>query len=273
MYFQPKTLEQAVQDAQTQGLRILAGGTDFYPMNGDRLPEGPILDVTRIKGMTGVTRTSDGWRIGGATCWSDILKADLPKAFDGLKAAAREVGSIQIQNVGTIAGNLCNASPAADSVPPLLTLGAKVELTSAFGKRLLNLEDFILGVRKTALRSGEILTAVHIADAGQARSVFSKLGSRKYLVISIAMVAVLIEIQDGAIARARVAVGACSPVAQRLRDLEADLRGRRQVAGVVTPAHLSALSPIDDVRGSADYRLEVVAPMIEEALERCLEST
>ncbi|PLS23551.1 FAD binding domain-containing protein [Neptunicoccus cionae] len=273
MYFQPTTLDQAVQDAQTEGLRILAGGTDFFPMNGDRLPEGPILDVTRIKGMTGITRTPEGWRIGGATCWSDILKAELPLAFDGLKAAAREVGSIQIQNAGTIAGNLCNASPAADSVPPLLTLGAKVELTSASGRRLLHLEDFILGVRKTTLQAGEILTAVHIADAGQARSAFSKLGSRKYLVISIAMVAVLIEIQDGAIARARVAVGACSPVAQRLPELEAELQGCRQVAGLVTPDHLSVLSPIDDVRGSAEYRLEVVAPMIEEAIERCLEST
>ncbi|GGA12894.1 FAD binding domain-containing protein [Neptunicoccus cionae] len=271
MYFQPTTLDQAVQDAQAEGLRILAGGTDFYPTNGDRLPEGPILDVTRIDGMSGVTQTPDGWRIGGATSWSDVLRADLPAAFDGLKAAGREVGSIQIQNAGTIAGNLCNASPAADSVPPLLTLGAMVELYSASGKRLLPLEEFILGVRKTALRSGEILTAVHIPETAGGWGAFTKLGSRKYLVISIAMVAVLIDVHDGVISKARVAVGACSPVAQRLPELEAALTGRGDVAGLVTPAHLAALSPIDDVRGSAQYRLEVVAPMIEEAVERCLE--
>lgn len=102
MYFQPTTLDQAVQDAQSEGLRILAGGTDFYPTNGDRLLEGPILDVTRIDGMSGVTKTSEGWRIGGATSWSEILRADLPVAFDGLKAAAREVGSVQIQNAGQL---------------------------------------------------------------------------------------------------------------------------------------------------------------------------
>lgn len=271
MYFQPTTLDQAVQDAQTDRVRILAGGTDFYPMQGDRLPDVPILDVTRVDGMSGVTRTTGGWRIGGATPWRDIIRADLPAAFDGLKAAAREVGSVQIQNAGTVAGNLCNASPAADSVPPLLTLGAEVELSSVSGKRLMSLEDFLMGVRKTALRQGEILTAVHVPDTGAGRSAFRKLGSRKYLVISIAMVAVLVKVRSGKISNARVAVGACSPVAQRLPLLEADLCGQSAVAGLVTPAHLSTLSPIDDVRGSASYRLEVLASMIEQAITGCLE--
>ncbi|WP_069300212.1 FAD binding domain-containing protein [Neptunicoccus sediminis] len=271
MYFQPTTLDQAVQDAQTERVRILAGGTDFYPMQGDRLPDVPILDVTRVDGMAGVTRTTDGWRIGGATCWSDLIRADLPPAFDGLKAAAKEVGSVQIQNAGTVAGNLCNASPAADSVPPLLTLDAQVELTSTSGKRLMPLADFLLGVRKTALRQGEILTAVHVPDVRAGHSAFRKLGSRKYLVISIAMVAVLIEVQSGKICKARVAVGACSPVAQRLPALESDLCGQGKVAGLVTPDHLSTLTPIDDVRGSASYRLEVLAPMIEQAITGCLE--
>lgn len=156
-------------------------------------------------------------------------------------------------------------------MPPLLTLGAMVELSSASGKRLLPLEEFILGVRKTALLASEILTAVHIPETARGWGAFTKLGSRKYLVISIAMVAVLVEVHDGVISKARVAVGACSPVAQRLPELEAALTGRGDVAGMVTPAHLAALSPIDDVRGSAQYRLEVVAPMIEEAIERCLE--
>ena len=271
MYFQPTSLEQAVRDAQVEKIRILAGGTDFYPGHGDSLPDFPILDVTRIEGMTGITRTKSGWRIGGATCWSDIVHTDLPAAFDGLKAAAREVGSVQIQNAGTVAGNLCNASPAADSVPPLLTLGAEVELASVNGTRRLPLDEFLLGVRKTALQSGEIMSAVYLPDVAGGHGFFSKLGSRKYLVISIAMVAVLIDQIDGKITKARVSVGACSPVAQRLRQLETDLIGLKSAQGVVTAKHLDTLSPIDDVRGSAGYRRDVVVPMIERAIAQCLE--
>lgn len=271
MYFQPTTLDQAVQDAQTENVRILSGGTDFYPSHGDSLPDFPILDVTRVAELSGIRRVENGWRIGGATRWSDIARADLPAAFDGLKAAAREVGSIQIQNAGTVAGNLCNASPAADGVPPLLTLGAEVELASTQGTRRLPLEAFLQGVRKTALQSGEIMSAIHLPDMGGGCGGFSKLGSRKYLVISIAMVAVWIEHKDRKITQARVAVGACSPVAQRLPQLETDLIGLTSARGAVTAKHLDGLSPIDDVRGSAGYRFDVVVPMIERAIETCLE--
>ncbi len=266
MYFQPTTLSQAVRDAQTEGVRILAGGTDFYPSHGDVLPDFPILDISRVDEISGISQTDTGWRIGGGATWSDIIRADLPRGFDGLKAAAREVGSVQIQNVGTVAGNLCNASPAADGVPPLLTLNAEVELVGPNGARCVALDKFLLGVRKTALHEGEILTALHIPDTAGAVSGFSKLGSRKYLVISIAMVAVYLTLENGAISDARVAVGACSPVAQRLAMLEADLRGLRDVRGCVKPMHLSDLSPIDDVRGSGEYRLDVVVPLIERAL-------
>jgi CO/xanthine dehydrogenase FAD-binding subunit len=271
MYFQPNDLRQAVRDARVPNVRILAGGTDFYPSHGDRLPGFPILDVSRVAEMSGVTRMAEGWRIGGAATWRDVINADLPDGFDGLKAAAREVGSVQIQNAGTVAGNLCNASPAADGVPPLLTLNAAVELVSDAGTRRIPLAAFLLGVRRTALLDGEILAAVHVPDTGFARSGFAKLGSRKYLVISIAMVAVWVVVDQGAITDARVAVGACSPVAQRLVQLEADLVGLRDVAGVVTPAHFEVLTPIDDVRGSAGYRLDVLVPLIERALAACLE--
>ena len=271
MYFQPTTLSQAVRDAQVEGVRILAGGTDFYPSHGDVLPDFPILDISRVDEISGINRTDTGWRIGGGATWTDVIRADLPRGFDGLKAAAREVGSVQIQNMGTVAGNLCNASPAADGVPPLLTLNAEVELVGPDGARRLPLEKFLLGVRKTALTPGEILASLHVPDTGRAVSGFSKLGSRKYLVISIAMVAVYLIVEDGAISDLRVAVGACSPVAQRLPMLEADLRGARDLRGCVMPMHLSDLSPIDDVRGSGEYRLDVVVPLIERALIAAME--
>lgn len=248
------------------GVIPVAGGTDFYPGLGAGGPEASLLDLTRIAGLRGISGdATHGWRIGAATRWSDIVAADLPPAFDGLKAAAREVGSVQIQNAGTVAGNLCNASPAADGVPPLLVLEAEVELASAGGTRRLPLAEFITGVRKTALLPGELVVALHVPAIPDGMvSGFAKLGSRKYLVISIAMAAVLLRKgADGRIDQARVAVGACSPVALRLQGLETAMIGRRVGEVEILDAHLAPLSPIDDVRGSAGYRLGAVKEILQ----------
>lgn len=272
-YLSPTSLTGALEAIASGQSRILAGGTDVYPSLRDRPAQGMIVDITRVDGLRGIARTGDGgWRIGAATTWTDIVRADLPAGFDGLRAAAREVGSIQVQNTGTVAGNLCNASPAADGVPPLLTLDASVELASADDQRVLPLSAFITGPRQTALRPGEMVTALLVPGhdaAAQAR--FSKLGARTYLVISIAMAASLV-IADpaGTIVDARVAVGSCSPVALRLSGLEQDLIGKSladgSAAACIGPQHLAALAPIDDIRGSAAYRMIAV----EELLRRLL---
>ena len=150
-------------------------------------------------------------RIGATTTWSDIASADLPPAFDALKAAARDVGAVQIQNRGTIAGNVCNASPAADGVPPLLILDAEVELASRRGTRRLALDAFISGARSTLLAPDEVMTAVVTPlPAPTMRSAFFKLGARRYLVISIVIVAVALDVVEGIVRDARIAVGACS---------------------------------------------------------------
>jgi CO/xanthine dehydrogenase FAD-binding subunit len=198
----------------------------------------------------------------------------LPPCFDGLRAAARQVGSVQVQNSGTLGGNLCNASPAADGVPPLLTLDASVELTSTAGSRVLTLDEFLIGYRQTALRPDELLTAVLVPRGTEdARSEFLKLGLRRYLVISVVMVAAGIVVgQNGRVAEARIAVGACSPVAQRLRSLETDLVDRfvdEDLGESATADHLSVLSPIDDVRGTAAYRLEAALALVRRALTNC----
>ena len=218
--------------------------------------------------------TADAYRIGALTRWADVAGAALPSWFDGLRAAASQVGSVQVQNAGTIGGNLCNASPAADGIPPLLSLDASVELTSIAGTRVLPLEDFLTGYRQTALEPGELLTAVVIprGTADDARSAFLKLGLRRYLVISVVMVAVVVVTDtDDRITEARVAVGACSPVAQRLRPLESALVGRSidDVDVAMVTEHLSALSPIDDVRATADYRREAAVVLVRRALRSC----
>jgi len=269
-YAHPTDLNDALRVAAEGGGTVIAGGTDVYPAMQQGQSPAAFLDLTRIPDLSGITTTSDGFRIGATTTWSDIIAADLPPAFDALKAAAHEVGSVQIQNAGTIAGNLCNASPAADGVPPLLILDAEVELASAArGTRSLPLAEFLRGVRQTALEADELMTAILIPPVPKASSsAFEKLGSRKYLVISITMTAVLLEIDQNRISNARVAVGACSPVAQRLPALERELVGQDPAHVVISDRSLSPLSPIDDVRGSGAYRLDAVAEQIARSVRK-----
>ena len=275
MYLRPGSLREACEALASRPARILAGGTDVFPALVDRPPPERVLDISGLAELKGIRQTDESIRIGARTTWAEALRAELPPGFDALKSAAREVGSVQIQNAATIAGNLCNASPAADGVPPLLALDAAVELASLAGQRRLPLEEFLHGNRRTAIRPGEIMTAIVVprASAG-GRSAFRKLGSRRYLVISIVMVAVRV-VTDGAgrIGDARVAVGACSPVAQRLRELETTLRGSSlgEAARLVRPEHLAPLSPIDDVRGSAAYRTEAARECVERALAAACE--
>ena len=275
MYLKPKTLDEAVSLLASPGAQILAGGTDFYPSLGERLPQGRVVDITSLDEIRGISTESEGIRIGGLTTWSEVIRTPLPRCFDALKAAAREVGSVQIQNRGTVAGNLCNASPAADGVPPLLALDALVEMASSAGRRRLPLAQFLVGNRKTSRRPDEILAAVLVPLRMEgAASAFLKLGARRYLVISISMVAVvLLADEEGRVAEAHVAVGSCSAKAQRLHDLETDLVGLPAKAGVgvaVTADHLKNLSPIDDVRATAAYRQDASLTLVKRALEACV---
>lgn len=270
-YHRPDRMEDALGLLAEGGVTIAAGCTDLFPATEARSLPGAVLDITGIEALRGVGPVSSGFRIGAATTWSDVIAADLPPAFDMLKEAAKEVGSCQIQNAGTIAGNLCNASPAADGVPCLLALDAKVELTSIRGVRTLPLSAFITGPRQTALSHGEMLSAIHVPQgAVRGRSRFAKLGARRYLVISIAMVAVRIEVEDGHVKQAALAIGACGPVATRLPELERALIGRpldSSLPALATDALITpALAPIADIRADAAYRAHAAAELVRRAL-------
>ena len=261
-YARPTRIEDALKLLARGGRTVLAGGTDFYPARVGKPLTEDVLDLTALAELRGIDERTDHWRIGAGATWSEVIAAQLPPLFDGLKLAAREVGGCQIQNAGTVAGNLCNASPAADGVPPLLALDASVEIASLGGARVLPLAKFIRGPRKTALAPDEIVTAIRVPKAvHDAQGGFLKLGARSYLVISIAMAAAVIEHRAGVVRTARVAVGACSPVAKRLPELERALAGKpldARLADCVAAAHLAPLSPLDDLRGSAAYRSEAV---------------
>jgi CO/xanthine dehydrogenase FAD-binding subunit len=271
IYLRPATLQQAFSALATRRLSVLAGGTDHFPARVASRSDEDILDVTAIGSLRGIRETETGWRIGATTTWTAIIEARLPPLFDALKLAAREIGGVQIQNAGTVAGNLCNASPAADGVPPLLALDALVELSSGQGVRIVPLAEFIIGPRRTARLDGELLTAILVPKPKhEAHSRFVKLGARKYLLISIAMVAATVEVKAGLVRKARVAVGSCSPVARTLALLENELIGKRfdrSLGEHARAEHLGPLTPIDDVRASAEYRTDAALTLVRRTLQ------
>ena len=271
-YLRPTTQSEALAALAQGRLTVLAGGTDYYPSRVGKPLANDILDISAIASLRGIRDEDSHWRIGATTSWSEIIAAELPPLFDGLKLAAREIGGVQIQNAGTVAGNLCNASPAADGVPPLLALDARVEIADTAGSASVALADFILGNRRTLLRPDQLLTAILVPKpAHPARSGFAKLGARKYLVVSIVMVAATLEVDAARVRAARVAVGAASAAAQRLPLLEAALVGRRCDAGLgehARPEHLALLAPIDDVRASREFRLDAGLTLVRRVLGR-----
>ena len=275
-YFRPETIEEALELKAARELQVLAGGTDVYPIRTTREAWGEtghsdVLDITRLADLRRIEDQGGHIRIGCLVTWTDIINAVLPAAFDALKLAAREVGGIQIQNRGTIVGNICNASPAADGTPCLLAMDAEVELSCASERRVVPLAEFHDGYRSTICRPDEIVTAILIPRLpGEAVSHFLKLGARRYLVISIAMAAgILVPDDAGRVADARVAVGSCSATAARLGDLERALVGcplDGTLAEVVEDGHLAPLSPIDDVRATGDYRQAAARSLVQDLL-------
>lgn len=271
-YLRPETLPEALAALAAAERFIISGGTDVYPAHVGKPLPAAVLDISAIGGLRGIARTAGSYRFGALTTWTDVIRTDLPPAFDAVKQAARQIGSVQVQNRGTIAGNLCNASPAADGVPPLLALDAQVELTSHQGTRLVPLAEFITGYRKTSRRSGELLTAVLVPEPqATAKSAFVKLGARKYLVISIVMAAAVVTRDAaGTVISARVAVGAAAETARRLDQLEHDLVGLpvgRKPSSILRAQHFSPLQPISDVRATATYRQDAAWALVAEALD------
>ena len=276
MYFRPSSLQEALNVLADTRATILAGGTDVFPALGERPLSGPVLDLSALEEIKSVSFTQEHVLLGARTTWSELLAAPLPRGFDGLKTAAREIGSVQIQNTATIAGNLCNASPAADGVAALMALDAEVVLASRSGSRTLSLAEFIQGNRKTARRPDELLTCIRVPRRLEnVVSIFLKLGARRYLVISIVMVAAnLVLDPDGTIREALLCVGSCSPIALRLTELERALVGKPARPGIrqyVRPEYLERLSPIDDVRATAAYRRDAAHKLVKRALEACAE--
>ncbi len=273
IYERPRDLETALELLGEGDWQVMAGGTDIYPARVGRPLTRPILDVTAIEELRRFEEDGESFLLGAGLPWGELRDRPLPPFLEALGEAAATIGGRQIQNRATVGGNLCNASPAADGAAVLMALEALVELRSLRGRRRLPLTEFVLGNRRTALAADELLTAVIVPKPrGGGRSTFLKLGARAYLVISIAMVAILLDCDaDGRILHAGVAVGACAPTARRLPLLESRLIGRSlgdPLTAAVDATVLAPLAPIDDIRGTAAYRRHAVLVLLRRALEK-----
>ncbi|MEM6986581.1 MAG: FAD binding domain-containing protein [Pseudomonadota bacterium] len=256
---------------------LAAGMTDLYPSGTLQSLTLPLLDISAVPSLRGILEEEHVWRLGATTRWAEIAHFDWPDGLCMLSEAAAQVGAVQVQNAATLAGNLCNASPAADGVPVLLALDASIDLASLNTSRQVPVGEFITGVRQTALARAEYLRAVSIPKPpDHAVSVFLKLGGRAYLVISIAMVAGSLSVDDqGRVSRVGLALGACTPVATRLSAVEAAIMGQPVNPALVDRVQQCdvqhAVRPIDDVRASADYRAKAAFQLVRDAVSLLVE--
>lgn len=263
-YHRPPSLTGALRLAEElPGARFIAGGTDLMVRLQARAIAPPALISLRgIDELHGVSVDDAGVRIGALTTIAELLEhATLGEIYPVLADALSRIGGPQVRNGATIGGNLCNASPCADSAPPLLVLGAGVRLVGARGARELPLERFFLGPGQTALQPGEILSHVLVPlPATGAAAAFRKHG-RVRMDLALVSAAVLLCADGGRCVEARVAVGSVAPVPLRLASVEALLVGREideRLLAAVEAETRAAVAPISDLRASADYRRQLV---------------
>jgi len=270
-YHQPDSLASALALlADEPGARLVAGGTDLMVNLKKRraTPPTALVSLRGVEELAALTVSADGrLRIGAARCLTDIAEHPEVRAhYPALVEAVRLFGGIQIQNAATLGGNLCNASPAADSAPPLLAYRAEVELTGQGGSRALPLEAFLRGPGQTALAAGEVMTAVLLErPAPGTRSLFLR-KSRVAMDLATVSLAMALEFDGDTCRRARLAAGAVAPIPLRLSGAEAVLSGSTLDEDTLAEAGRVAreeVAPIDDLRSSAEYRRHVVGVLLE----------
>jgi len=279
-YFAPLTLQEAfgLLSAYRGEAMLLAGGTDLLvEMKEKRVVSPYVIDLKRIPGLNQIVLEPRLLRIGALASIREVEVSPLVKAHAGLLAdAAAVLGSLQVRNRGTIGGNLCHASPAADLAPPLIALEAKVKIQGPDAERMEDLEDFFTGSGCTALKVGEILAEVEIPLPGpRTCGTYLKFSPRKAMDLAVAGVAVVIALSwpDRVCAKARIALGAVAPTPIRARQAEKRLEGKKIDGSLLEEAARIAASearPISDLRGSAWFRQEMVKVLVKQAVEQTL---
>lgn len=266
----------ALLNEHGEAARIIAGGTDLIieMERGARPQLKRLIDITRVPGLDGIRESDDRIVLGPLVTHNHVVASRLirERALP-LAQASWEVGAPQIRNRATVVGNLITASPANDTITPLIALEAEVALASVAGERLVKLADIYSGFRQTVLRPDELLREIRIPPLGaDQRGIFLKLGLRRAQAISVVDAAVVLKLDAaGAVSEARIALGSVAATIVRVPAAEAFLDGRRLTAETIAEAgRLAAesVSPIDDVRGSAEYRSEMVKILVARALRQ-----
>lgn len=268
-YFRPARLAEALSLKAEWGeaARWISGGTDIIiDLDRGRQPRCALIDLSGLAELNFIRLEAAGLRLGAGLTHSDLLASrEVAEHCDILAQATIEVGAPQVRNRSTLAGNIVTASPAADTVPPLLALDAQVELTGLAGRRELPLADFITGFRQVGLGSNEVLSSILIPHSGpdrERRGVFLKLGLRNAQAISVISVSAVAEFESrGRIAKAALAFGSVAPTALRVAAAEALLVGQelsQELIDEVARMAQASVQPIDDLRGSAAYRRAMV---------------
>jgi CO/xanthine dehydrogenase FAD-binding subunit len=255
----PRSLDEALRlRAEHPDAWPIDGGTDvLVELNFDRARPPALLNLNEVRELKGWSRENGTLRLGAGLTYTECRR-ELGEVLPALAEAARTVGSPQIQNRGTLGGNLGTASPAGDSLPPLLVEEAEVELASVDGERRLALTDFLVGPKRNALAPNELVVAVRVTPSG-ARQTFMKVGPRNAMVIAVASLALAVDRERAEI---RAAYGSAGPVPALVRvPLAEEHALPEQVA--------AAARPIDDVRGTAAYRRHALRVLAKRALERC----
>ncbi len=271
-YVKIKTVPELLSRIEDPGARILCGGTDLVvKMRSGAIDPQVLLDISDTQALRGIEEKDGHVIIGAATTVSEII-ADpvVAEKLPLLQTVLRTLGSTQIRNRATLGGNLVNASPAADSAIPLLLYQALVNISGVRGDRQIGIEDFLIAPGKTALKSDEFVRSVSIPVPQVAfKPFFHKVGRRKAMIIAIASLGALVSMKDDKIDEIRLAAGSVAPRPIRLHELEDNLAGKAITADLIEQAKLAAVhavSPIDDVRASADYRREVIGELVARVL-------
>jgi carbon-monoxide dehydrogenase medium subunit len=273
-----ETLDDLHRLLAATGGRVIAGGTDvLVQMQRGLFPTTCLIDASRVRDLRFITEEAGWIHIGALTTYADILESPLlHSAAPALVEAAATIGAPQTRSRGTLGGNIAHASPAADTLPALLTLNVQVTLTRSKGERVLPLSDLLRGPRQTCIQPDEIIHSVSFARLPDpSGAAFLKLGNRDGMAIAVVNVAVaLVFASNRRIAEARVALGAVAPTAVRSPRAEAVLAGQLPTSETIetaAQAMLDDIAPISDIRGTAEYRRRAAKHLLRRALRLSFE--
>jgi CO/xanthine dehydrogenase FAD-binding subunit len=256
----PRSLDEALRlKAELPDALPIQGGTDvMVEVNFDRARPRALLNLNEVRELGGWSRDNGELRLGASLTYTECRR-ELGETLPALAEAARTVGSPQIQNRGTIGGNLGTASPAGDALPPLLVEGAEVVVASTREERTVPLADFLVGPKQNALKKDELILAVRVRPTG-ARQTFMKIGPRNAMVIAVVSLSLAVDLERGEV---RAAYGSAGPVPKLVTSPLTEVDG-------LPDRVAEAAEPIDDVRGTARYRRHALQVLTSRALERCL---